>query len=71
MRLLAIANRYYLATLIIVFVAGSLAAYLILKSIINQEFNEKLFAEQDQLLYELRNYENLEKNLLPEYRRPY
>jgi len=61
LRLLAIANRYYLATLIIVFVAGSLAAYLILKSIINQEFNEKLFAEQDQLLYELRNYENLEK----------
>lgn len=62
MRLLTIANRYYLSTLSVVFVVGSLAAYFILKSIINHEFNEKLYAEQDQLIYELNNYANLEKN---------
>lgn len=45
-----------------VFTIGSLPAYFILNSIINQEFNKKLFAEQEQLIYELRTYDNLQKN---------
>ncbi len=61
MKLIAIANRLYLSALILVFMIGSLAAYFVMKSIINHEFNEKLYAEQDQLIYELNNYSNLEK----------
>lgn len=61
MKLLAIANRYYLVTLIVVFVIGSFAAYYILKSIINREFNQKLFAEKEQLIYELHTYDNLKE----------
>ncbi|MAE85977.1 MAG: hypothetical protein CMB80_24785 [Flammeovirgaceae bacterium] len=61
MKLLDIANRYYLITLVFVFTIGSLGAYYVLKSIINHEFNEKLYAEQAQLVYELRNFENLQR----------
>ena len=61
MKLLEIANRYYLITLVLVFTIGSLGAYYVLKSIINHEFNEKLYAEQAQLVYELRNFENLQR----------
>ncbi|MEQ8471234.1 MAG: HAMP domain-containing sensor histidine kinase [Marinoscillum sp.] len=61
MKLLDIANRYYLVVLILVFSIGSLAAYSVLKGIINHEFNEKLFAEKEQLIFELNNYENLQK----------
>lgn len=62
MKLLSIANRYYLLTLVIVFLIGSTAAYYILKSIINREFNQKLFAEKEQLIYELHTYEDLQDN---------
>ncbi len=62
MKLLTIANRYQLLTLIGVLTIGSLGAYYVLKSIINHEFNEKLHAEQVQLVYELRNFENLQQS---------
>ncbi|MEQ9307368.1 MAG: ATP-binding protein [Marinoscillum sp.] len=62
MKLQNIANRYYLIVLILVFSIGSLAAYSVLKGIINHEFNEKLFAEKEQLIYELKNYDNLQKS---------
>lgn len=61
MKLLDIANRYYLITLVLVFVIGSLGAYYVLKSIINHEFNQKLYAERAQIVYELRNFENLQR----------
>lgn len=62
MKLLTIANRYYLITLFIVFIVGSLVAYFVLKSIINKEFNQKLLAEKEQLIYELHTYEDLKEN---------
>lgn len=62
MKLLTIANRYYLLTLIVVFAIGSMIAYNVLKSILNHEFNQKLFAEQQQIVYELRNYDNLQRS---------
>ena len=62
MKLLSIANRYYLVTLLIVFMVGSSVAYFILKSIINREFNQKLFAEREQLIFELHTYEDLQDN---------
>lgn len=62
MKLLSIANRYYLFTLLVVFAIGSMIAYNVIKSIINHEFNEKLFAEQQQLVYELKTYDNLQKS---------
>ncbi len=62
MKLLALANRYYIFTLIIVFSLGGLIAYFIIKTTINNEFNRKLMAEKDQLIYELHNYENLQQS---------
>mgnify|MGYP006266384709 CR=1 FL=1 len=62
MKLLQIANRYYLSVLLIVFLTGSIAAYFILKSIINREFNQKLLAEREQLIFELHNYETLQES---------
>ena len=62
MKLLNIANRNYIATLVIVFLVGSVAGYFVLKSIINNEFNQKLYAEKDQLIYELHTYEDLKTN---------
>ena len=38
---------------------GSVVAYEILIRIINKEFNDKLFAEKEQFIYELHNYDNL------------
>jgi len=46
----------------VIFAIGSMVSYTVLKSIINKEFNEKLFAEQEQLIFELNTYANLEKN---------
>ncbi|MCP4459246.1 MAG: HAMP domain-containing histidine kinase [Cytophagales bacterium] len=62
MKLVNIANRNYIITLILVFVVGSIVGYFVLKSIVNKEFNEKLFAEKDQLIYELHTFEELKAN---------
>jgi len=61
-KLRTIANQYYFSLLLLVFFIGSVVAYFILKSIINHEFNEKLLAEKNQLIYELHNYEDLQDN---------
>lgn len=61
MKLLTIANRYYLFAFLGVFAVGSLLAFFILRSIINHEFNEKLFAEREQLIYELHTYDDLKE----------
>ncbi len=53
MKLLAITNRLYLISIGAVILISSLAAFFILRSIINNEFNRKLIAEKEQLLHEL------------------
>ncbi len=62
MKLLSLANRYYFFTLTIVFAIGGLSAYFILKSAINREFNRKLMAEREQLVYELHNFDDIKEN---------
>ena len=62
MKLFTITNRYYLIALLIVFTIGGVFGYFVLKFIINSEFNEKLMADKNQLMHELRNYEELEEN---------
>lgn len=59
MKLLKLANRYYLVALIFVFMVEGLTSYFILKHIIDREFNRKLQAEKEQLVYELHAYEDL------------
>ncbi|MDH5609761.1 MAG: HAMP domain-containing histidine kinase [Cyclobacteriaceae bacterium] len=59
MKLLTLANRYYFSTLLLVFIASGMASFFILKSIINREFNRKLFAEKEQLIDELATYDDL------------
>ncbi|MEQ8555293.1 MAG: HAMP domain-containing sensor histidine kinase [Cyclobacteriaceae bacterium] len=53
MKLLAITNRLYLISIGAVILISSLAAFFILRSIINNEFNRKLFAEKEQILSEI------------------
>jgi len=53
MKLLAITNRLYLISIGAVILISSLAAFFILRSIINNEFNRKLNAEKEQFLNEL------------------
>ncbi|MEQ9221375.1 MAG: HAMP domain-containing sensor histidine kinase [Cyclobacteriaceae bacterium] len=54
MKLLAITNRLYLISIGAVILISSLAAFFILRSIINNEFNRKLIAEKEQFLNEFR-----------------
>jgi hypothetical protein len=41
---------------------GSVLGYFVLKSIINDEFNQKLFAEKSQLIYEMHTFQDLKDN---------
>lgn len=59
MKLLAITNRLYLISIGAVILISSLAAFFILRSIINNEFNRKLFAEKEQILHEFKINSNL------------
>lgn len=59
MKLFTIASRLYILSIVAVFTIGGLLAYFIMKSIIDTEFNEKLIAEKEQLIYELHTYQDL------------
>ena len=63
MKLLSLTNRYYISSIVLIFIVGSFLSYLILESIINKEFNEKLFAERDQFIFEWHTYEGLREVL--------
>ena len=54
MKLLAITNRLYLISIGAVILISSLAAFFILRSTINNEFNRKLVAEKEHLLNEFK-----------------
>jgi len=58
-KLFTIASRLYILSIVAVFTIGGLLAYFIMKSIIDTEFNEKLIAEKEQLIYELHTYQDL------------
>ena len=63
MKLLTLTNRYYLASTIPILIIGGILAFVILRGIINREFNEKLFAEKKQFIYEWHTYDNIKKTL--------
>ena len=63
MKLLTLTNRYYLASILPILLVGGFLAYIILRGIINHEFNQKLFAEKKQFIYEWHSYENLRETL--------
>ncbi|PKV52894.1 signal transduction histidine kinase [Aquimarina sp. MAR_2010_214] len=63
MKLLILSNRYYFIGLLVISILGEILSYYMIKSIINREFNEQLFAEKEQLIYELREYDNLLETL--------
>ncbi len=54
MKLLTITNRLYIFSIGIVILISSLAAFFILRSTINNEFNQKLIAEKEQFLREFK-----------------
>lgn len=59
MKLLSITNRLYLISIGAVILISSLAAFFILRSTIDREFNERLLAEKEEFLQEFRVNENL------------
>jgi signal transduction histidine kinase len=63
LKLLTLTNRYYSLSIVIILLVGGFISYLILKQIINNEFNNKLFAEKEQFIYEWHTYENLKETL--------
>ncbi|MEQ6119299.1 histidine kinase dimerization/phospho-acceptor domain-containing protein [Reichenbachiella sp. MALMAid0571] len=63
MKLLSLTNRYYLASILPILLVGGFLAYIILRGIINHEFNEKLFAEKKQFIHEWHTYKNLRETL--------
>ena len=63
MKLLTLTNRYYSLSIVLILLIGGFISYLILKQIINNEFNNKLFAEKKQFIYEWHTYENLQETL--------
>lgn len=63
MKLLTLTNRYYLISILLITLIGSVVAYEILIRIINKQFDDKLLAEKEQFIYELHNYDNLNEIL--------
>ncbi len=61
MRLLTLTNRYYFASIIVIVIIGGLISYQIFKASINKQFNEKLLAEKEQLIFELHSHENIKE----------
>ncbi|WP_062054821.1 sensor histidine kinase [Aquimarina longa] len=59
MKLLILSNRYYFIALLIVSIIGGVSSYFLIGSIINREFNKKLYAEKNQLIYELHEFDEL------------
>jgi hypothetical protein len=58
-KLLTLTNRYYFASIIVIVIIGGLISYQIFKASINKQFNEKLLAEKEQLIFELHSHENI------------
>ncbi|WP_103866394.1 HAMP domain-containing sensor histidine kinase [Aquimarina sp. I32.4] len=63
MKLLILSNRYYFVGLLVVSLLGGISSYFLIESIINRDFNQKLLAEKEQLIYELHEYDDLLDNL--------
>lgn len=63
MKLLILSNRYYFTGLLLVSILGEISSYFLIKSIIYREFNEQLFSEKKQLIYELHEHDDLLETL--------
>lgn len=63
MKLLTLTNRYYSLAIVLILLVGGIVSYGILRQIINREFNQKLYAEKEQFLYEWHTYEKLKETL--------
>lgn len=61
MKLLSVTAGAYFLTAFIVILIGGLLTYQILEAVITKEFDNKLFAEREQFIYELRNFAELKE----------
>ncbi|TYP99882.1 signal transduction histidine kinase [Tenacibaculum adriaticum] len=59
MKLLRFTNQYYFIGLLIASLVGSVLAFYITKYNINEGFNQKLYAEKEQLIHELNEFDEL------------
>jgi len=59
-KLLALTNRFYFASIIVIVIIAGFVSYLIFKTSINRQFNEKLLAEREQLIFELHSQDNIQ-----------
>jgi len=61
LKLLSLTNRYYIFFIFLIVILGGFATFIILRSSINSQFNKKLIAEKEQLIFELHSYEDLKE----------
>jgi len=61
MKLLQRTNLYHSVSIIIILIVSGVLGYNLIRGIINKEFNEKLFADRDQFLFEWHTYENIQE----------
>lgn len=61
MKLLRRTNLYHSISIIIILIVSGISGYQLIRGIINKEFNEKLFADREQFLYEWHTYDNIQE----------
>ena len=63
MKLLDLTNRYHFISIIIILIISGILGYYLIKNIVNNEFNEKLYADREQFLYEWHTYEGFKESI--------
>jgi len=59
MKLLRRTNLYHSISIIVILIVSGILGYQLIRGIINKEFNEKLYADREQFLYEWHTYDNI------------
>lgn len=62
MKLLDLTNRYHFISIIIILIFSGILGYYLIKNIVNNEFNEKLYADREQFLFEWHTYEGIQES---------
>jgi signal transduction histidine kinase len=62
LKLLDLTNRYHFLSIIIILTLSGVLGYFLIKNIVNKEFNEKLYADREQFLYEWHTYEGIQES---------
>lgn len=62
MKLLDLTNRYHFVSIIVILIFSGILGFYLIRNIVNKEFNEKLYADREQFIYEWHTYENIQQS---------